>query len=437
MGVTRCILSHESLAAVPRPARGRIFKKAVKQVEVAMVKEPQVWKETEDWLRQVKVHSERFRTKLSIKVMEELGEEGGDAMDRFEMTGGEEAEVLWLLASLVMEMKEKEVVEGVMKVWKQEEEVETAWEELLCAGAKQLKEQKENMVVSEPMKLLEQLSNLASPSILSQHLVPLARDERVGVADRLALVQLLKHLDVNEDEGGESVLDSSNLANLYQTQHAIQQILPSSSVTEVDLVSTQSKQDLLEKLLAACGWLSEIQQVAEVAKDWELDCWLFSVARRLLQLDHGSQALVDLLVSEDLAKIRLNDGEAEQLLELGESDGLDSAMLTLSLGVESSYPKALKVLQEEETCCYTLALLIVHRKLIAALALAPVLPALVNACLEAEQGQQLLEEVVKQLREAGHHPVAASIQMQVEGVPAGLSSLAMMAQRWLKGGEDQ
>ena len=38
------------------------------QVEVAMVKEPQVWKETEDWLKQVKVHSERFRTKLSIQV---------------------------------------------------------------------------------------------------------------------------------------------------------------------------------------------------------------------------------------------------------------------------------------------------------------------------------------------------------------------------------
>ena len=33
-----------------------------------MVKEPQVWKETEDWLKQVKVHSERFRTKLSIQV---------------------------------------------------------------------------------------------------------------------------------------------------------------------------------------------------------------------------------------------------------------------------------------------------------------------------------------------------------------------------------
>ena len=38
------------------------------QVEVALVKEPQVWKETEDWLKQVKVHSDRFRTKLSIQV---------------------------------------------------------------------------------------------------------------------------------------------------------------------------------------------------------------------------------------------------------------------------------------------------------------------------------------------------------------------------------
>jgi len=428
--ITRCILSHESLGAVPRPARGRIFKKAVKQVEVAMVKDPQVWKETEDWLRQVKVHSERFRTKLSIQVMEELGDLGGEAMDRFEMTGGERTDVMRLLASLVME-EEKVVVEGVMKVWKQDEEVEVGWEELLSAGADQLKEQKkENMVVSEPIKLLEKLANLASPSTLSRHLVPLARDERVCVADRLALVQLLKHLDVQEDEG-ESVLDSSNLANLYQTQHAIQQILPNFSVAEVDLVSTRSKLNLLEQLLIACEAVSEVQKVAEVAKDWELDSWLFTVARRLLQLDHGSQAVVELLVSDDLAI--MNEGEAEKLLEFGNSDGLECAMLILGLGVESSYPKALQVLQKEESCSFTLALLIVRRNLVAELALAPVLPALVNACQEAEDGQQLLEKVIEQLREAEYHPVAASIQMQVEGVPDGLRSLAMMAQRWLKG----
>ena len=48
----------------------------------------------------------------------------------------------------------------------------------------------------------------------------------------------------------------------------------------------------------------------------------------------------------------------------------------------------------------------------AELALAPVLPALVNACQEAEDGQQLLEKVIEQLREAEYHPVAASIQVE-------------------------
>ena len=284
--------------------------------------------------------------KLSFQVMEELGDLGGEAMDRFEMTGGEKADVMRLLASLVME-KEKAVVEGVMKVWKQEEEVETVWDELLSAGAEQLTEQKGIQIVSEPMKLFEQVLSMVTPSILSRQLVPLAKDDRVCVADRLALVQLLKHLDVQEDEG-ESVLDSSNLVNLYQTQHAIQQILPSFSVTADDLLSSQSKLNLLEQLLTACEGVSEVKQVSEVAKDWELDSWLFKVASRLLQLDHGSHAVVELLVSEDLAKIGLSEGEAEKLLELGETDGLASAMLILGLGVESSYPRALQVQQQNQ-----------------------------------------------------------------------------------------
>ena len=90
-----------------------------------------------------------------------------------------------------------------------------------------------------------------------------------------------------------------------------------------------------------------------------------------------------------------------------------------------------------------------QRKLVADLALAPLLTPLVNACLGAEDGEQLLKKVVEQLREAGHHPVAAGIQvgrksnfeavipfsfqMKMEGVPDGLRSLAMMAQRWLTG----
>ena len=76
------------------------------------------------------------------------------------------------------------------------------------------------------------------------------------------------------------------------------------------------------------------------------------------------------------------------------------------------WPPAPQVLQKEESCSFTLALLIVRRNLVAELALAPVLPALVNACQEAEDGQQLLEKVIEQLREAGYHPVAASVQVE-------------------------
>ena len=71
----------------------------------------------------------------------------------------------------------------------------------------------------------------------------------------------------------------------------------------------------------------------------------------------------------------------------------------------------MQVLQKEKSCSYTLALLVVRRKLVADLAMAPLLPPLVNVCLEAEEGQQLLEKVIEQLREAGHHPVAAGIQV--------------------------
>ena len=110
--------------------------------------------------------------------MEDLGDLGGEAMDRFELTAGEEIEVVRLLASLIMEGMDKEVVEAVMKVWKQEEVVEDVWEELLIAAAEQLRGQRE-IIVSEPMGLLERLAILAPPLIFSRHLpqhINLAKD---------------------------------------------------------------------------------------------------------------------------------------------------------------------------------------------------------------------------------------------------------------------
>ena len=69
------------------------------------------------------------------------------------------------------------------------------------------------------------------------------------------------------------------------------------------------------------------------------------------------------------------------------------------------------MLQETESCSFNLALLLVRRKLIADLATAPILPSLVDVLQEEEEGEDLLLQVVHQLREAGHHPVAAGIKV--------------------------
>merc|ERR1712029_275631 len=107
---------------------------------------------------------------------------------------------------------------------------------------------------------------------------------------------------------------------------------------ESDLVSTESKGVLLSRLLAECTGEAEVVQAAEVAKNWELDSWLFLVAQRLLQIDPRSEAVIELLIRQNALK----EEEAEQLLKLGETNGLAGALLTLGLAVESNYPAALQ-----------------------------------------------------------------------------------------------
>ena len=69
------------------------------------------------------------------------------------------------------------------------------------------------------------------------------------------------------------------------------------------------------------------------------------------------------------------------------------------------------MLKETESCSFNLALLLVRRKLIADLATAPILSSIVDVLQEEEEGDDLLLQVVHQLREAGHHPVAAGIKV--------------------------
>ena len=233
--VRSCILSVASLTSVPRPARGRIFKKAVKHCEVMMVKAPKDWADTEEWLQVVKRHSEKFRQPLSLAVVERLEERHKGVMDSFEMTGGEEVEVLGLVASLLLEAGEVEAVRGVLQVWWQQEDVGEAGLEVLAALTAQLTGQGP-AITPQPMEALAALLKQVSLPVpgVRRLLAPAATQDSLPVTHRLAIVRILKELEPGEDEEpGE--LDSSLLAELYQTLADIQEVLPQASLAREEL----------------------------------------------------------------------------------------------------------------------------------------------------------------------------------------------------------
>ena len=331
--VRRCILSQAALAAVPRPARGRIFKKAVKQVEVMMVGEPERWRGTLAWLAGVKAHSEKFRSALSVRVVEELGERLGEVVDRFEMTGGDEVEVVRLLATFLVEGRPLPVVEAVMQLWKQQEQVEGAWEEVVGALAGQVRGQ--GQVVAEPLALLERLAPSLPAALLSRLLAPLVTEDQVAIKDRLAIVHILKQLG----EGEEVEADTVELAELYQTQHELQQVLPELEVTREDLESADSRRRLLGRLLASCSSAVEVAKVAELSGGWEVEGRVFMVASRLLKID--PKEVVELLEGEE----DLSEDAAVRLVEEGEvvMDTVVGAHIVLKLGVEERFDQAIQV----------------------------------------------------------------------------------------------
>merc|ERR1712226_593799 len=173
--------------------------------------------------------------------------------------------------------------------------------------------------------------------------------------------------------------------------------------------------------------------IYSLVKDWdvvETGELLCSVACRLLDLDREGEQVLELLsgVEEDLS-----ESEAARVLEhsqgLGTTRELLVMQLVLLLGVEERYQEVSQVLAKEKNCSAMMAWLVVRRGLVPLLVTSPIYPALVAVCLEAG-GEQVMS-IVRQLREAGHRPLAASIQMQSEGVPAGLRTLTSLAMRWL------
>ena len=108
------------LKSVPIPARGRIFKKALKFVEVKIAsKAVGDWSAVENWLHVVRSHSDRLKQQLSVDLISNIDDKFSDCIDEFEMTGGNEVEILKLLAKLILVKVDLIVPKSLIQVWKQ------------------------------------------------------------------------------------------------------------------------------------------------------------------------------------------------------------------------------------------------------------------------------------------------------------------------------
>jgi len=442
MFAKRCILSAKSIESVPRPARGRIFKKAVKFVEVKIAgRVSGDWADVEVWLQMIKNHSEKFKKPLSIDIISKVDEKYAHCFDKFEMTGGDEIEIVKVIADLVLKDIQKSVITSVIQVWKQNiDQVEPGLMEVLTAVVKQV--EGGDIVTEQPYLLISRITSMFSlpGEALSLLLGPLTIMESVPVAHRLALVNMMKELGSTSDSP-EAEMDNNRLAELYHIQHEVQKILLKTNVEQSDLKNLETKHNLFCRLLAESTTADQAIKVYSMVSEWEglednninnvSDNCLLRVALRLLELDPTGNTLLDLL--EGVTESQIPSEVAECLMEQVDKERSDKQLgmkIVLKLGMENRYEDVLQALETQTTCDLTLASLLVEQSLACRLVTSPLYPALFRL-VTLHEGD-LLDKLSHQLREAGYGPQASSLQMISEGMPAALRTMASVAQRFLK-----
>merc|ERR550539_1997701 len=121
--VKECILSERILDHIPKPARGRIFKKSVKFVEVQIAAKAEGdWKGVELWLEAVKLHGEKL--KKGSDLLARFDEEYNREIEMFEITGGDDLEISRLVTRLVLQGADQLFISGIIQIWKDGEENE-------------------------------------------------------------------------------------------------------------------------------------------------------------------------------------------------------------------------------------------------------------------------------------------------------------------------
>ena len=302
-----CLLSSNAYQHVPKPARGRIFKKAVKFVEVKIAGKAQGdWKILEAWLDQVKEHAELLKSPLSVEVLKSFSDNEQKYLDELEMTAGDESEIIQLLSKYIEMKMDPEVVNNMIKLWKQDEnQVEAGYFELLQAVIKQITENgpKETQ---DPFTFIENLCSVKKllGSQLSNKLTPLCTNEAIPVNQRLSLVRMLKQIKVEFEASDTEDLDSSMLAALFEVQQEVVKIFPDLVVEESEIENNTSRWGLFERILNECLSSEQVLKVYDLIQNWEnfekevsreqdKNC-LLKLSRRLIDLDPVGKDLLNL-----------------------------------------------------------------------------------------------------------------------------------------------
>jgi len=442
--VNDCILSEQSLKLVPRPARGRIFKKALKFVEIKIAEKKEGdWKAVEDRLQLIKSHSEKFKSPVARDIISQTEDTMQKYFDKFELTGGEDNKILKLISDMVDDGEDRAAIENIIQIWKQDasdknETVSSVMLLILQLSSDQMQDPTKPSFIRSPHRCIEVLAEDWSLPVdkVSELISPLCTSDKVPIPQRLSFVRLLKNLnaDSQDDEG-----DGAMLAELYETQHALESFLTGEEVRQADLATHESRYELFERILGKCieprqlvelGWLTTKWPKFEenVVNSEDKNCWSRLLGQLLDQHPHDcSNFVVEIFkkieteeLPESVAKAFLNRClDMNKSLYIHCSLHLDNPAFhdpVLDYVTDSQVEVSPEVLQ-----------LLLERGLGPRLMSTPVYPRLV--ALARDTDSESLSKLAGQMREAGQLPQAESLQMMVDSVPVALRTMAAVAKR--------
>merc|ERR1711936_1156127 len=102
-----------------------------------------------------------MKTQLSLEILKSFGENDHKYVDEFEMTAGEEIAILAFLSKLIVNKSKPEIVENLIKMWKQEDVVSNLLALLLQTVIDQITDSGK-VITEDPVMLIENLTSFKS-----------------------------------------------------------------------------------------------------------------------------------------------------------------------------------------------------------------------------------------------------------------------------------